>query len=683
MQHQPSNSIAALVATLSLCASPWVCAQDVAQDVAQDIATQKALQAIVIDVSGKARWRPSADASWRDAKVNDIVDPGTEIRTGLRSRLTMRVGKNATVLVDSGTTFELPEIMQDGESLRTTASVRSGRVDFKVDKIGFANDFKVITPQTTLSVRGTGFSLATGPLQGFEVTGARTNAMHAIELNYAANNRNYFVSQQGQSSSSEQDPVKTAWISTIGPPPMVGLLVSNNQLMQQVAQGQVGNSPLNPQQIQQQNAAESNGVNGNALVDASNQEGASDEAGQLASSVVTTANGSTPAIPKPKDSETPGARNIRNELVYVRGEVAKTEVERIAAQTQHALALDASRLAVNEDERLNGDGWRSILSDAMEDPTTISRARAVIDIAQNPLQGDVRALVSKIDLNSVDVLGHAIFSTRPESETSFLLGALDMIHTSSGGSAVDFGALNALRNASEWSAVDATRSLNLKNSIEETVVTRPDDARSHHADLAKIDAVWNGDRNTPDSQAATGVAVMLDASMQRSWDEVMKQALRSDGTNLLRAVQATVDAAEKINQSGHSFRRNEGDSKGNIANYVAYFNARIATQDATLGPAAATEVARLAEQANADAMLMTAASDQAWDAAHTARSLGQRRFQEAASASLLSYAAGIVLESHEKLTTIITNSRSIVNNFTDGTKIMRDAGFIAAPTTRP
>lgn len=74
----------------------------------------RTLQAIVMDVQGKARWRPSADAEWREAKVNDIVEPGTEVRTGLRSRLTMRVGRNATVLVDSGTTFEMPEVMEEG-----------------------------------------------------------------------------------------------------------------------------------------------------------------------------------------------------------------------------------------------------------------------------------------------------------------------------------------------------------------------------------------------------------------------------------------------------------------------------------------------------------------------------------------------------------------------------------------
>lgn len=248
-----------------------------AQDAAAPAPPQdpKSLQAIVMDVEGKARWRPTADATWRDAKVNDLLDPGAEVRTGLKSRVTMRVGRNATVLVDSGTAMELPRVAMDGDTLRTTAMVRSGRVDFKVDKVGYANDFQVVTPQTTLAVRGTGFSLSTGPLLGAEVTGARTNVINAIEVRYVASNLTYFMSGGASSNSERQDPVQHAWASTIGPPPVVGLLADKGQLEQQVAQGQAGNAPTNPQQFQQIVAAEANGLGGNGIIQAADQEGGS------------------------------------------------------------------------------------------------------------------------------------------------------------------------------------------------------------------------------------------------------------------------------------------------------------------------------------------------------------------------------------------------------------------------
>ncbi len=256
MQFQ-MKIIAALAFLLgSPCISPVALAQDAAP--AESKSTDAPLQAIFMEVQGKVRWRAGEQSPWKEAAVNDLVDAGAEIRTGLKSRATLRVGKNATVLVDAGTSFQLPQIVQDGETLRTLATVKTGRVDFKVDKVGFSNDFKVITPQTTLSVRGTGFGVNSGPLNGVEVTGARTNTINAIEIRYVASNLAYFMSGESKTSSGQKDPVQNAWISTVGPPPVVGTLVGNNQLEQAASQGQSGNSPTNPQAVQQQAAAETN-----------------------------------------------------------------------------------------------------------------------------------------------------------------------------------------------------------------------------------------------------------------------------------------------------------------------------------------------------------------------------------------------------------------------------------------
>jgi hypothetical protein len=218
-------------------------------------APPKDLQAIFLEVDGKVRWRADEKSDWREAKVNDLVGEGAEVRTGLRSRAALRVGRNATILVDAGTSFQIPQLEQDGQTLRTLASVKTGRVDFKVDKVGFSNDFKVATPQTTLSVRGTGFAVNSGPLNGVEVVGARTNMINAIELKYVASNLKYFMSGASSSSSSNQDPVKSAWLSSLGPPQVAGTIADKSQLEQAAAQGQAGNAPTNSQQAQQIGAA--------------------------------------------------------------------------------------------------------------------------------------------------------------------------------------------------------------------------------------------------------------------------------------------------------------------------------------------------------------------------------------------------------------------------------------------
>ena len=192
------------------------------------------LQAKVIDCVGKVKWRTGADIAWKDAKeaaVNDLLSAGAEVRTGLRSRMTLKF-ENATILIDSNSNFAMPtsELVKesDGDVYRTVAQMKSGRADFQVDKVGAKNDFKVVTPSSTLAVRGTGFSVATGAMTGTEVTGARTNAIAAIQLKYAATNQVVQMSGGGdsKSSSASPEPAASALMSSIGALPMVGTATS-------------------------------------------------------------------------------------------------------------------------------------------------------------------------------------------------------------------------------------------------------------------------------------------------------------------------------------------------------------------------------------------------------------------------------------------------------------------------
>ncbi|MCZ6812233.1 MAG: FecR domain-containing protein [Planctomycetota bacterium] len=178
----------------------------------------KRLQALVIDVQGRAQWRPSDKAPWKNAKVNDLLDPGAGIRTGLRSSITMRVGKNATILVGRSTRLDLPQILQEGAVLRTRAAVRRGRADFKVDLVGLTNDFAVLTPTTTLAVRGTGFAVKWGGLEGVEIEALASNVIHAIEVQYLLTRLRYYLSGQAVSREGRPDPVEAALGKTVSRP---------------------------------------------------------------------------------------------------------------------------------------------------------------------------------------------------------------------------------------------------------------------------------------------------------------------------------------------------------------------------------------------------------------------------------------------------------------------------------
>ena len=204
-------------------------------------ATDEPLRAVFIDVSGKVQWRAGEKDQWRDAKVDDVVDAGVEVRTGTRSHAALRM-KNATVLVDAGTRFQIPTMVKDGDTLRTTAAVTHGRADFKVDKVGLSNDFKVVTPSTTLAVRGTEFAIATGPLKQVEVVGARRNAINAIELKYALTSTTVQLSGSASSSSSVNHPAHAAVVAA-APPTSAAAGVPSTSQGETVRNAAAGESP--------------------------------------------------------------------------------------------------------------------------------------------------------------------------------------------------------------------------------------------------------------------------------------------------------------------------------------------------------------------------------------------------------------------------------------------------------
>jgi hypothetical protein len=177
------------------------------------------LQALVIGVEGRAEWRKSGAGDFKAAALNDLLDPGCEIRTGLRSSLTLRVGKNATVLVDRSSHVELPTIVQNGAVLVTRAALLRGKCDVKVEAVGVTSDFKVATPSATLAVRGTGLEVEWGALDGARVRGVATNRVHAIEVAYLDRFETVFLSGDDETTEEIPEPVRLALYRTFFLPP--------------------------------------------------------------------------------------------------------------------------------------------------------------------------------------------------------------------------------------------------------------------------------------------------------------------------------------------------------------------------------------------------------------------------------------------------------------------------------
>ena len=676
---------------------------------AQDAPAAKgtSLQAIVMDVQGKARWRPSADAEWRDAKVNDIVDPGTEIRTGLKGRLTLRVGKNATVLVDSGTEFHIPDIVQDGETLRTLATVKSGRVDFKVDKVGFSNDFKVVTPATTLSVRGTGFSLATGPLQGVEVSGVRTNMINAIEVKYAASNATYFMSGAAQTSSERQDPVQSAWVSTVGPPPVVGTLADKGQLSQQVSQGQSGNAPTNTQSAQQVTGATANGQGGNSLILASQDPAASDAIRQLALDVT----GNTAAVTAPTDPVyRVGDERLAEELAFVRKEAPGVLVD--AAQLRSAASgIDVA--ATRLEDIYDGDALNTVarLATAYEEASR-GKPEGSPNHPGTLVAGVVRAATDP-DQQFVDgvrhaelAYGRALFSTADESVSApeMFLRELDdnpgvrpaLLRDGQGQAIETPRAVLWLENARSWSVSDLGQSdafaagilEGLQSGISETAV---EGSLASMRNLVETWKVESSGRTVFDPVSGKTVvvpspsllALRINESVQGAWDRVVGSLL-GNGARSAGGLQRDLskDMGRLIDLMA---TRDFVSIHTGIDGYIEAYRAAAAAEGTAASADAVKQFIALVQpvQVAVDSSLK-AAYDAARQASE-ARTLGQRTFLSAVSETNVRQAAEIARRCQEATLGqggIIPNAAAMESGYIEARNAAALAGLVRADLSR-
>jgi hypothetical protein len=181
---------------------------------------QQQLQTLVMGSTGKCQWRAKDAKKWTAAKKDQKLSAGTQIRTGRKSKLILRVGLNATLLIDSLARVTLPTVMQNGDTLTTTVQVDRGRTDIKVGHVGLTNDFSVLTPSGALAVKGTEFAVSHSALQGTQIVSARTNTIRAIEVSYFGSKVTQFLSASSVSTQKTPNPAVRAAFASNGPPPL-------------------------------------------------------------------------------------------------------------------------------------------------------------------------------------------------------------------------------------------------------------------------------------------------------------------------------------------------------------------------------------------------------------------------------------------------------------------------------
>ena len=163
-------------------------------------------------VEGTVESRPAVGQPWVAVKVGDQLTEGMDIRTGFRARCVLEMNKN-TLQVDPLAVVRIGELRRQGDTVRTRIILKQGNTESNVEKGGAKNDFAIVTPTATLSVRGTrgveaGFFPAFGGNYGLtgdgltnlanSLTGARTSLSPGQTTNDNATPPAQIVAQQYQ-----------------------------------------------------------------------------------------------------------------------------------------------------------------------------------------------------------------------------------------------------------------------------------------------------------------------------------------------------------------------------------------------------------------------------------------------------------------------------------------------------
>ncbi len=125
-----------------------------------------AVEAKVTSVSGKVQKQEKGASAWTDVKQNDVLKEGTMLSTGFNSSVTINIDGSICTLQPltrmSLEQLSQKDVSQNGKDktvTKTALYIDTGKASFKVNSTDKKlNDFKVHSPASTASVRGTEFT---------------------------------------------------------------------------------------------------------------------------------------------------------------------------------------------------------------------------------------------------------------------------------------------------------------------------------------------------------------------------------------------------------------------------------------------------------------------------------------------------------------------------------------------
>lgn len=155
---------------------------------ADETTEKQPLPAVVIEVEGSADWAkvgvsPLANDGWTAIKLDDRLDPGTQIRTGLRSHVNLKFGETTVVSLRSATFAGLDQLYRSANVESVRIGLGYGTVRGGSSEGEFRADVIVDSPIATLAKRGTeGWQMEVEPgTRRFRVSLAEYGLVEAIQ----------------------------------------------------------------------------------------------------------------------------------------------------------------------------------------------------------------------------------------------------------------------------------------------------------------------------------------------------------------------------------------------------------------------------------------------------------------------------------------------------------------------
>lgn len=122
-----------------------------------------AMSVQITGVEGMVQVRESGDAPWKAAKVGMVVGEGAEFRTGPRSAVRCLIPPDQTITLDRLGVIKLMQALQEKNVIKTKVGMPYGRTRYDIEEAGVEHQSELVTPSSTLAVRGTVVSVYDQP----------------------------------------------------------------------------------------------------------------------------------------------------------------------------------------------------------------------------------------------------------------------------------------------------------------------------------------------------------------------------------------------------------------------------------------------------------------------------------------------------------------------------------------